>query len=358
MAAEGFYLVQGDKTTCGGKITTGAEDHTLFDKPVAREQDSVTCGQHAGLYKIAGGIDNDTIHDRRMAGTLDSSSTCPCRAKFIPSMMDDTYEKSGGSANSAGGATTAAATATSTSSAATPSVTAAGQSSDLKSKPHCQHTDGAIKVADYILNEIKTNIRGQTAETIRYLIDEDTLKQRRAEWDKLPFYAKLAPPPQPDLLAAMAVWYQTVKTGSTWGHKPKIRDRFSSVAVARPLPRKGKQSRSYYHKFKQHDYFYDVWSNIHYGYVGLSVGFSESLLLKGSTWEQNMTPGAIGDDTVDDVTSMKIGFALFHQHGKYAESLTVNNILDALEQTADLLIPHSKEKHWCWNTDNPDKIEE
>jgi len=358
MAAEGFYLVQGDRTTCGGKITTGAEDHTLFDKPVAREQDSVTCGKHAGLFKIAGGIDNDTIHDRRMAGTLDSYSTCPCKAKFIPSMMDDTYEKSGGSANSAGGATTAAATSTSTPSAATPSVTAAGQSSELMSKPHCQHTDGAIKVADYILNEIKTNVRSQTAETIRYLIDENTLKQRRAEWDKFAFYAKLAPPPQPDLLAAMAVWYQTVKTGSTWDHKPKIRDRFSSVAVARPLPRKGKPSRSYYHKFKQHDYFYDVWSNIHYGYVGLSVGFSESLLLKGSTWEQNMTPGAIGDDTVDDVTSMKIGFALFHRHGKYAESLTVDNILDALEQTADVLIPHSKEKHWFWNTDNPDKIEE
>jgi len=100
MAAEGFYLVQGDKTTCGGRIITGAEDHTLFDKPVAREQDSVTCGKHAGLYKIAGGIDNDTIHDRRMAGTLDSYSTCPCKAKFIPSMMDDTYEKSGRSESS------------------------------------------------------------------------------------------------------------------------------------------------------------------------------------------------------------------------------------------------------------------
>ncbi|MDS7757346.1 PAAR domain-containing protein, partial [Klebsiella michiganensis] len=32
----------------------------------------------------------------RMAGTLDSYSTCPCKAKFIPSMMDDTYEKSSG----------------------------------------------------------------------------------------------------------------------------------------------------------------------------------------------------------------------------------------------------------------------
>ena len=54
MAAKGFYLVQGDRTTCGGRITTGAEDHTLFDKPVAREQDSVTCGKHAGLYNMAG----------------------------------------------------------------------------------------------------------------------------------------------------------------------------------------------------------------------------------------------------------------------------------------------------------------
>ncbi|RTO97665.1 PAAR domain-containing protein, partial [Enterobacter cloacae] len=28
MPAKGFYLVQGDKTTCGGRIITGAEDHT------------------------------------------------------------------------------------------------------------------------------------------------------------------------------------------------------------------------------------------------------------------------------------------------------------------------------------------
>lgn len=213
-------------------------------------------------------------------------------------------------------------------------------------------------MAEYILSEIRTNVRSETAETIRYLIDDETTKQRRAEWNKLPFYAKLAPYPQPDLLAAMGVWYQTVKTGSTWDHKPKIRDKFSAVAVARPLPNKGKPSKSYYHKFKQHDYFYDVWSNIHYGYVGLSVGFSESLLLKGSTWEQNMTPGAIGDDTLDDVTSMKIGFRLFHQYGKYAENLNFNNILDALENTPNQLLPHSRERHWCWNTDNPERIEE
>jgi uncharacterized Zn-binding protein involved in type VI secretion len=353
MAAEGFYLVQGDKTTCGGRIITGAEDHTLFDKPVAREQDSVTCGKHTGLYKIAGGIDNDTIHGRRMAGTLDSYSSCPCKAKFIPSMMDDTYEKSGGSANSTGGTTTTAAAATSF--ATTPTVTTTGQSSDLKSKPHCQHTEGAIKVADYILNEIKTNVRSQTAETIRYLIDEDTLKQRRAAWENLPFYAKLAPPPQPDLLSAIAIWYQTVKTGSTWDHKPIIRKKFKSFAVTRPLESK-QMSESYYHKYKEYDFYLDVWSNIHYGYVGLSVGFSEDLLLKGSTWEQNMTPGAMGDDTLDDITSMKIGFELFHRFGKFAEKLTFQHILDALVNTSTNSFSESRTDHWCWSEKNPERI--
>ena len=190
MPAKGFYLVQGDKTTCGGRIITGEEDHTLFGKPVAREQDGVTCGKFPGICKVAGGIDNDIIHGRRMAGTLDSFSSCPCRAKFIPSMLEDTYEKSGGSANSAGGAT--AATSTATSPATTLPVTTAGQSSDLKTQPHCQHTDGAIKVADYILKEIKMNVRSHTAETIRYLIDDDTLKQRRAEWNTLPFLCKVS----------------------------------------------------------------------------------------------------------------------------------------------------------------------
>lgn len=41
---------------------------------------------------ITGGI-SDTIHGRRIAGTLDSISTCPCKSRFIPSILTDTYEK-------------------------------------------------------------------------------------------------------------------------------------------------------------------------------------------------------------------------------------------------------------------------
>lgn len=70
-----------------------------------------------------------------------------------------------------------------------------------------------------------------------------------------------------------------------------------------------------------------------------------------------MTPGAMGDDTMDDITSMKIGFNLFYEHGKFAETLTADNILCVLETTLARTFL-TQENHWCWNTDNPEKSDE
>ncbi|AFN32197.1 PAAR domain-containing protein [Klebsiella michiganensis] len=88
----GNYLVVGDKTTCGGVITEGDATQTILGKAAAREGDKVTCGRHSGIYYIAGGMANDMVNGRKMAGTQDSHSTCPCQARFIPSMMNDNYE--------------------------------------------------------------------------------------------------------------------------------------------------------------------------------------------------------------------------------------------------------------------------
>ncbi|MCS5807563.1 hypothetical protein LNO89_04180 [Klebsiella pneumoniae subsp. pneumoniae] len=54
----------------------------------------VTCGKHPGLYRICGGLDDD-IHGKRIAGTLHSYSSCPCKSKFINSNWDDDYELGG-----------------------------------------------------------------------------------------------------------------------------------------------------------------------------------------------------------------------------------------------------------------------
>ncbi|EMM6763272.1 PAAR domain-containing protein [Pluralibacter gergoviae] len=103
--AKGYYLVLGDKTTCGGRIIEGATDHLLFGKPQARDGDKVICGQHPGIYVVAGGIPGDTIHGRMIAGTLHSVSSCPCRARLVPSILEDCYEKGEGSASSGNNAT-------------------------------------------------------------------------------------------------------------------------------------------------------------------------------------------------------------------------------------------------------------
>lgn len=94
--AIGYFLVRGDKTTCGGVIIEGADDHTIMGIPQAREFDSVTCGRYSGVYKIIGGVPQTFLHNKMMAGTLHSISSCPCRSRFIASQLNDTYETGGG----------------------------------------------------------------------------------------------------------------------------------------------------------------------------------------------------------------------------------------------------------------------
>lgn len=95
MAVKGYYLFRCDKTRCGGVITEGWTDHQHFDKDMACEGHKVTCGKHPGLYRICGGLDDDYIHGKRIAGTLHSYSSCPCKSKFLNSNWDDDYELGG-----------------------------------------------------------------------------------------------------------------------------------------------------------------------------------------------------------------------------------------------------------------------
>ncbi|MCC8466451.1 S-type pyocin domain-containing protein [Photorhabdus bodei] len=90
--AIGYFLLVGDKTTCGGQIITGDHTMTFNGRATAREGDKVTCGKHPGTYVIVGGVSDVFDMGRKLAGTLDSVSTCPCRARFINSEMDS-YEK-------------------------------------------------------------------------------------------------------------------------------------------------------------------------------------------------------------------------------------------------------------------------
>ena len=95
MGVKGYFLFRGDKTVCGGRILEGFTDHQFFDKDMACEGHKVTCGKHPGHYRICGGLEDDDIHGKRIAGTLHSYSSCPCKSKFVPSNWDDDYELGG-----------------------------------------------------------------------------------------------------------------------------------------------------------------------------------------------------------------------------------------------------------------------
>lgn len=95
----GFFLYHLDKTTCGGRILSGASDDTYEIGGIERQQvragDPVTCGKHEGRFRVCGGM-GDTYEVggelKEWAGSLDSYSSCPCRARFIPSVQSHTYE--------------------------------------------------------------------------------------------------------------------------------------------------------------------------------------------------------------------------------------------------------------------------
>ncbi len=72
-------------------------------------------------------------------------------------------------------------------------------------------------------------------------------------------------------VSAMAIWAFKVGPRQEWDHKPKILAKF---------PPKVEYDGS--HQYGDRLYYHDIWSNIHYGYVGRHAGFSESMLLEGA----------------------------------------------------------------------------
>ncbi len=98
--AKGFFLYHLDKTTCGGRILSGAPDDTYHIGGIERQQvrvgDPVTCGKHEGRFRVCGGM-GDTYDVggslKEWAGSLDSYSSCPCRARFVPTVFSHSYDR-------------------------------------------------------------------------------------------------------------------------------------------------------------------------------------------------------------------------------------------------------------------------
>ncbi len=209
-------------------------------------------------------------HGRLMAGTLDSFSGCPCRARLIPSVFTATYSNKSTPPQAARRAAEPTPLTESSSSAAKNSKLVdskpTGNNPDSSSNPTvslnaCNHPDQMEDLASYIAKEMNHNIHDPAVLEMRRLIGYDVAEEIR-EYMELPWYARLAGPPNFNSIAmakkvaAAAIWTKKVGQGQDWDHKPKLRKLFPGVQ----------------HKQGRYDYYYDIWSNIHYGYVGIIGG--------------------------------------------------------------------------------------
>ncbi len=208
----------------------------------------------------------------------------------------------------------------------------------------CKYPDGAIQVAEYIVKEIQKNVRSSEAAKIKSQLSS-IIAARKA----LGFHS----------------WYKQVAPGQPWDHKPKIKDdpKLKYLAVEREL-KSGNMSKSHFHKYKNYDYFYDIWSNIHYGYVGRYVGFDANTLITGSYLQQfgketidelmeikdgkrSIRDMELKADTKDDIIAMQIGIDLFENFYP-ATYVTEYLILKILDSTPSSDLPYSKQIHVCY----------
>jgi len=83
----GYWVVKGDKTTCGGSVLTGHPEGKQIGANRNRQATVgclVSCGKHPGSFSVVGGYAGEIIHGQLAASTLYSRSSCPCKAFFIP----------------------------------------------------------------------------------------------------------------------------------------------------------------------------------------------------------------------------------------------------------------------------------
>ena len=211
----------------------------------------------------------------------------------------------------------------------------------------CSHEkDGAIEVAKYIVDEIKSNIKSKEAAEIYDYLDYKIYIEKY--YDKNSF----APPPDPIVIKEIGVakWIAMVDTGKPWDHKPKITNRFKAVTVER-YTELGNYTRFHYHKYHYHDYYFDVWSNIHFGFVGKYCGFSDSFLLFGSNTQQMITNLKNLDffqgDTPADKVSIQLGINLYYTYKDKIEELNYQTVLDELEKLPS--VGKSRLLHYCFD---------
>lgn len=344
----------GDKTTHGGTVTEGFSSYDVLGRAAAGMGHMVTCPRCEGVFPIAEGVATFAIDDSFVA--VDAMKTS-CGASLIASQtFAVVYLDPGGivSASVDGSA--------STESSLTGQALSGQRLSNEHQRTGCDHPDTAIQLAEYIVREMKTNpfsIRGRQIHDANHY----DIRAYYKELENAPWYLRLSARKTyierkvEQQLSAYMLFADIIGPSRPWDHKSILR------RMLGPRLNKGWQ------KYGSFDYYYDIWSNIHYGYVGVALGFDSAELinsagiaqalldtynaLKETRWPtmQNHPengPWPASADDVPDHVSIKLGCNLYDRAKPH--ELTTATLLQFIESVP---LPwgndehHAKEIHNC-----------
>ncbi|MBT2786385.1 MULTISPECIES: polymorphic toxin type 44 domain-containing protein [unclassified Halomonas] len=157
----------------------------------------------------------------------------------------------------------------------------------------CLHKDQAPEIAEWIVEEIQVNVESEDGQRIKRqnaYNAQEAMDRWRREAESLNSAQRLARNmARPKFMqierharrAALASWAWLTMPGGVWDHKQYFDPRVDPER-GRQFETSGETTRRHHHKYQGYEYFYDIWSNIHYGYVGRYIGFSEDALLDGA----------------------------------------------------------------------------
>lgn len=195
-------------------------------------------------------------------------------------------------------------------------------------------------VMQYIIDEMRTNSQSDEIKAIRALRSSNLFGEAYERFKKAGFIEQffmagtlegLLDADMKNHLAGSAKFGCMVADARAkpvcgeWDHKPKITAKGWGVAQLIDFNPLGYSL--------QMSFYYDIWSNIHYGFVGRAASFSEEYLLKAAATE-NKISNLGGIEPVSDRTSIQIGMDLYRESGLKVDML---NLLSKLYLKRDFL---------------------
>lgn len=181
-------------------------------------------------------------------------------------------------------------------------------------------SSSAPEIAEFIVDKMKTNAASSTVAAI---------KAKQLTVSKLSLNPALMIVPLYQETQAMRDFADLVGTGKVWDYKTGaggIQAQYGDYALDPTIGRL---------------YRFDTWGNIHYGYIGRAVGFSEDLLLDAAGFAQAQDDGKTLNqiivkaprfrafDPEEDQACIRIGMSLWKRYGM---NVTAEHLLRAMRR--------------------------